>query len=149
MGDMRPRNGFSTIGQIADAVGVPTSTLRYYEREGLLTPAARSHAGYRLYDPEAVQQLRFIRSAQVVGFSLEHIKALLALDEHTSCRQVQDMIEERLGEITRRIAELRAVQCTLTTALKRCKKSKRGCPVLGDLRGNHRAAARAKKCCDA
>ncbi len=142
---MRPNDGPSTIGQIAGAVGVATSTLRYYEREGLLTPAARSRAGYRLYDLAAVQQLRFIRSAQAVGFSLEDIRALLTLDERASCEQVRGMIEERLDEIGRRIAELKSVQRTLTSALNRCKKSRRGCPVLGDLRGQDRSAVRARR----
>ncbi len=131
---MPGENGLRTIGQIANSVEVATSTLRYYEREGLLTPAARSPAGYRLYDPGAVDQLRFIRSAQSVGFSLEDIKALLALDGRTSCKQVQGMIEQRLGEVARRIAELKSVQRTLSNALNRCRRSRKGCPVLSDLR---------------
>ena len=126
------------IGQASASVGVATSTLRYYEREGLLAPSDRSHAGYRLYDAAAVRQLRFIRAAQSVGFSLEDIKGMLALDERTSCKQVQSMIEERLAGIALRIAELKSVQSTLTSALDRCKKSRRGCPVLSDLhRKNH------------
>ena len=128
------KNGLTTIGQIAEAVGVATSALRYYEREGLLKPTGRSPAGYRLYDRNAVEQLRFIRSAQSVGFSLQDIKALLALDDRTSCKQVQGMIEERLADIARRIAELVSVQRTLNQALKRCRKSRKGCPVLTDLR---------------
>lgn len=127
-------NGLATIGQIAKSVGVATSTLRFYEHEGLLKPADRSPAGYRLYDSSAVERLRFIRSAQSVGFSLEDIKAFLALDERTSCKQVQGMIEERLADVARRIAELKSVQRTLNQALNRCRKSRTGCPVLTDLR---------------
>lgn len=138
-------NGLTTIGRIASSVEVATSTLRYYERAGLLTPVARSHAGYRLYDPSAVDRLRFIRSAQSVGFSLDDIKALLALDQRTSCKQVQSMIEERLAGIAVRIAELENVQRTLTSALARCKKSRRGCPVLGDLRGRKRSPGRTSR----
>lgn len=133
------------IGQASASVGVATSTLRYYEREGLLAPSDCSHAGYRLYDAAAVRQLRFIRAAQSVGFSLEDIRAMLALDERTSCKQVQGMIEERLAGIARRIAELKNVQRTLTGALQRCKKSRKGCPVLGDLhRKNHSSGRDAK-----
>ena len=132
----------ATIGQIAGSVGVATSTLRYYEREGLMRPVARSGAGYRLYDVVAVEQLRFIRSAQSVGFSLEDIKALLALDERTSCKQVQAMIKERLADVVRRIAELASVQRTLNKALNRCRKSRRGCPVLSDLRKPNRRGKR-------
>ncbi len=139
---MQRKNGLGTFGQIASTVDVATSTLRYYEREGLLTPAARSSAGYRLYDPGAIDQLRFIRSAQSVGFPLEDIKSLLALDGRTSCKQVQGMIEQRLGEVARRIAELKSVQRTLSSALKRCRKSKKGCPVLTDLRRGDKRRAR-------
>ncbi len=128
------KNGLTTIGQIAEIVGVATSTLRYYEREGLLKPVDRSPAGYRLYDSNGVEQLRFIRSAQAVGFTLEDIRALLSLDERTSCKQVQAIIDERLADAAGRIAELRSVQRTLNRALNRCRKSRKGCPVLTDLR---------------
>lgn len=131
---MQHEKRLATIGQIAGAVGVATSALRFYEREGLLKPADRSRAGYRLYEQSAIEQLQFIRSAQTVGFSLEDIKALLALDERTSCKQVQGMIEERLDDVARRIAELKNVHRTLNKALNRCRKSRRGCPVLSDLR---------------
>ena len=131
---MQDKNGLATIGQIAEAVGVATSTLRYYEREGLLEPADRSPAGYRLYEPRAIDQLRFIRSAQSVGFSLEDIKALLALNARTSCKQVQVLIEERLADVSQRIADLKSVQDTLNRTLNRCRKSRKGCPILSELR---------------
>ena len=67
-----------TIGQLAKQMGVRTSTLRYYEKEGLITPDGRSDAGYRLYKPEAAQTIQLIQRAQRVGFSLADIKALLA-----------------------------------------------------------------------
>lgn len=66
-----------TIGKLAKLVGVRTSTLRYYESEGLLTPDGRSEAGYRLYQPEAVQRLHLIQRAQRLGFSLGDIRTLL------------------------------------------------------------------------
>jgi DNA-binding transcriptional MerR regulator len=66
-----------TIGELARQVGLRTSALRYYEAEGLLAPAGRSDAGYRLYGPEAVQTLRLIQRAQRLGFSLADIKTLL------------------------------------------------------------------------
>jgi MerR family Zn(II)-responsive transcriptional regulator of zntA len=66
-----------TIGQLAKAVGVRASTLRYYEAEGLLQPSDRTEAGYRLYDDEAKQTLRFIQRAQRLGFALADIRALL------------------------------------------------------------------------
>ena len=66
-----------TIGQVARATGVAATTLRYYEREGILTPTVRNGAGYRLYDAQAVERLQFLRSAQAVGFTLDDIRTLL------------------------------------------------------------------------
>jgi DNA-binding transcriptional MerR regulator len=67
-----------TIGQLAKRVGLRPSTLRYYEQEGLVLPEGRSEAGYRLYQTQAEQRLRFIQRAQRLGFSLADIRALLA-----------------------------------------------------------------------
>ena len=58
-----------TIGQLARAAGLPTSTLRYYERAGLLEPTGRSEGNYRLYGEEALERLRFIRAAQATGLN--------------------------------------------------------------------------------
>lgn len=66
-----------TIGQLAKRIGVRTSTLRYYEEQGLLTPAGRTESGYRLYDEQAEQTLYFIQRAQRLGFSLADIGTLL------------------------------------------------------------------------
>ncbi len=66
-----------TIGQLAKQIGVRTSTLRYYEEQGLLAPTRRSESGYRLYDEEAEQTLYFIQRAQRLGFSLSDIRTLL------------------------------------------------------------------------
>ena len=129
-----PKDELLTIGQIAERVGVAASALRFYEREGLIRPAARSRAGYRLYDSTSVEQLRFIRAGQAIGFSLDDIKALLVLDENTSCKQVQTMIEQRLSEVDTKLANLRRVKSTLFSALARCRSSNRGCAVVADLK---------------
>ena len=66
-----------TIGQIAKAAGVPTSTVRYYERAGLLRPTSRTAANYRVYSAGDLERLRFIRAAQATGFQLEDVKKQL------------------------------------------------------------------------
>ncbi len=130
------KTGLLTIGKIAEQVGVATSTLRFYEREGLIRPTERSKAGYRLYAANAVEQLRFIRAGQAIGFALDDIRTLLVLDEETSCKQVQKLIEQRLEDIDAKLANLKRVRSTLSAALGRCRKSKRGCAVVADLKGN-------------
>lgn len=129
----RKQHGLRTIGEVASDVGVAATTLRYYEREGILKPAGRTHAGYRLYDDKAVQQLEFIRAAQTVGFTLEDTRALLQLDGRTSCKKVQEVIKRRLVEVDRKLADLKQLRSTLASALGRCRSSNKGCAVLNDL----------------
>jgi MerR family mercuric resistance operon transcriptional regulator len=114
-----------TIGQLARAAGVPTSTVRYYERIGLLQPAGRTVGNYRLYGQEALERLHFIRAAQATGFALEDITTLLQLQDNTAsvCQHVQVRIAERLSDLERRIAALRQVQQVLQTTLKRCRET--------------------------
>lgn len=134
---MTTRAHLMTIGEVARTAGVATPTLRYYEREGLLAPTARSRAGYRLYDAEAVDQLRFIRSAQAVGFTLDDIRVLGRLDVEsgTSCKaEVRRLLEQRLAEINDKINDLRRVQRALGLALDRCQRSNGECKVLKDIR---------------
>ncbi|MCH7814316.1 MAG: MerR family transcriptional regulator [Planctomycetes bacterium] len=132
---MRPENAEQlTIGVVAKAAGVAATTLRYYEREGLLSPTDRSRAGYRLYDDAAIERLEFIRAAQAVGFTLDDIRALLQLNGDSPCKQVQPLIERRLAEVDGKLADLTRVRSTLADALGRCRKSKKGCAVVADLK---------------
>ena len=106
-----------TIGELANEAGVPSSTIRYYERAGLLRPSARSAANYRLYSESELERLRFIRAAQATGFTLDDVKALL---RPAGCAKVQALIEERLSEVGERMKELRHVQKVLREALAEC-----------------------------
>ena len=129
-----PNEGLFQIGRIAELVGVAASALRFYEREGLIRPAARSRAGYRLYDSTSVEHIRFIRAGQAIGFALEDMKALLVLDEGTSCGKVQSMLKQRLSEVEEKLAGLQKVKATLSDALVRCRGSNRGCAVVVGLK---------------
>lgn len=131
----KPRDQM-TIGEVAAAMGIAATTLRYYEREGILAPTCRTRKGYRLYDVEAVRRLEFIRSAQASGFTLDDIRALLQLDANTSCREVRGMIERRLADVDTKLVDLNRVRTALADALDRCRRSKQGCAVLGDLRAH-------------
>jgi len=72
-------NGPFTIGQLASTAGVPSSTVRYYERQGLLSPDGRTGGNFRVYDGESLRRLRFIRTAQSTGFRLKDIQRLLEM----------------------------------------------------------------------
>jgi MerR family mercuric resistance operon transcriptional regulator len=108
-----------TIGELARAGGVPTSTVRYYERAGLLRPSQRSGSNYRLYSSEDLQRLRFVRAAQATGFTLDDIRELL---RPARCHRVQGMIETRLFKVGARLKELRHVERVLRDALELCRE---------------------------
>jgi DNA-binding transcriptional MerR regulator len=129
-----------TLSALARAAGLPPSTVRYYERIGLLQPEARSRGNYRLYTEDSLRRLRFIRAAHGTGFTLEDVKQLLGSARGTppSCREVQRLIEKRLEEIEKRLRELRHVQQVLEAALRKCKRTDRNqcCHVLETLRSS-------------
>lgn len=108
-----------TIGELAKAGDVPTSTVRYYERAGLLRPSRRSGANYRLYTSEDLHRLRFVRAAQATGFTLDDIRQLL---QPARCDKTQALIEARLGDLGERMRELRHVQKVLRGALELCRE---------------------------
>ena len=113
-----------TIGQLARAGAVPTSTVRFYEREGLLKAAFRTGGNYRAYDRAAVERLRFIRTAQATGLSLQDVRSLLELAaaNEPPCRQVTTLMRRRLGEVRERLDELRQVEQILAKSLDNCCK---------------------------
>lgn len=127
-----------TIGRLARAVAVPVSTVRYYERARLLKPEGRTGGNYRLYGPDSLDRLRFIRAAQAVGFTIKDVSRLLAFRDRPTapCGEVQALIEARLGEIRRRMEDLRHARSVLVRWLEACRKrAKTGqCVVLDSLR---------------
>ncbi len=113
-----------TIGELARAADVPTSTVRFYERRGLLKPDARTHANYRTYTPRAAERLKFIRAAQATGFRLKDIREMLALaySDGSPCDEVASLIQRRLADVKQRLVELKRIDRALSIALKSCCK---------------------------
>jgi MerR family copper efflux transcriptional regulator len=109
------------ISQLADRTGIPATTLRFYESEGLL-PAGRTPGGYRIYDEDAVGRLGFITTAKRLGLPLEEIAELLQVWADGSCAQVRDSLRPRLAariaEAGQRASELAAFTATLHRARK-------------------------------
>ncbi len=132
---MEPRY---TIGRLARAVGIPTSTVRFYERSRLLRPDGRTEGNYRVYGPAALERLRFIRAAQANGFTLQDIVTLLDFRDGTTapCREVQTLIEERLTDLEKRVEEMRHVQAVLRSSLQMCQRTERSgrCQVMDRLK---------------
>lgn len=103
------------IKQFAQLTNLSAKTIRYYEDIGLLSPPRRLDNGYRDYDGTDVDKARFVAGARSLDFSLDDIQEILALREQREapCRVVLDMLQERAGEINRRVAELQRMEAEL------------------------------------
>jgi MerR family copper efflux transcriptional regulator len=124
------------IGEAARASGVSAKMIRHYEAIGLLPPARRTDAGYRLYAEQDVRVLQFIHRGRALGFSLEQIASLLALwqDKGRASADVRRLAREHIGELERKIGELQAMKRTLETLAHSCHGDQRSdCPILEDL----------------
>ncbi|HET9485648.1 MAG TPA: heavy metal-responsive transcriptional regulator [Xanthomonadales bacterium] len=123
------------IGQLAKRAGVAIDTVRYYERSGLLAPAARLASGYRRYGDAELRRLQFVRRAKALGFSLDEIRELLSLGEARSVAKVKRAAEEKIADIAHRIAELERIRAGLERLVAACPGHGRAeaCPILAAL----------------
>jgi len=124
------------IGAAARASGVTAKMIRHYEAIGLLRPADRRANAYRDYGPRDIHELRFIRRARRLGFSIPEIGALLALwrDRARPSREVRRIAEAHIGELEARINEMQAMAKTLRELVAACHGDNRpDCPILDDL----------------
>ena len=124
-----------TIGELARAAGLGVETIRFYQRRGLLGTPQRGGAGLtrsvRRYDAAHLRTLRFIRSAQAAGFTLEEIGELLRLDATEDRPRARALAADRLAALDRRIAELEAARTALRRLASACAKGDDGpCPIL-------------------
>ena len=106
-----------TVKQVADRVGLPSRTVRYYDHIGLVRADDRSPTGYRLYGAEEAGRLLFVRQAKRLGFSLEEIRGLMAAAEGgcgATVPELERLLEQKLAEIDAKIAELTALRSRLT-----------------------------------
>jgi len=124
------------IGQAARRSGLSTKMIRYYESIGLLKPATRSDSGYRLYQPEDLHSLAFIKRSRDLGFSLEEVGKLLTLwqDRQRASADVKALAMQHIDELNRRIEELVSLRDTLSDLVSHCQGDERpDCPILTDL----------------
>ena len=125
--------------------GVSAKMIRHYEAIGLLRPAARRDNDYRDYGDSEVHELRFVRRARRLGFSIDEIRALLALwrDDKRPSREVRQIAKEHLVDLEGRIAEMQAMATTLRKLVHDCHGDDRPeCPILDDLAAEPAAGAR-------
>ena len=125
------RSGRDTIGGLAKAAGVGVETVRYYQRRGLLPEPARPPGEVRRYGEEDLRRLRFIRSAQAAGFTLNEIGELLALDAADDRARARALAQDRVAALDARIEQLLEARNALAGLATACAKKDGGnCPIL-------------------
>ncbi len=129
-------NDFS-IGELASRAGVAIDTIRYYERNDLLSPASRLPSGYRRYSETELKRLLFIRRAKGLGFTLPEIRELLTLSSKRSVARIKQAAEAKLQDIDRRLTELQQIRAGLHSLIDACPGHGRAeaCPILNALTG--------------
>ena len=120
----------TTIAGFAREGGVGVETVRYYQRRGLF-PTPRKSGGIRRYGEEDVRRLRFIRTAQGAGFTLEEIGELLALEATNDRRRVRALATERIAALDAKIAQMKDARDVLARLARQCAAGTKGpCPIL-------------------
>lgn len=130
------------IGELAKQCQVKADTLRFYDKHGLLSPSSRSASGYRIYTEKDAERLRFILRAKAVGFTLSEITDLLSIEIEKSnwaCADVKNLVDSKLAEVDKKIAELQHFQASLKQLSNDCSggsESAEFCTILEALESN-------------
>lgn len=121
-----------TIGRLADEAGVNVETIRYYQRRGLMTEPDKPTNGHRRYASDAIKRVRFIKRAQVLGFTLDEVGSLLELDQARACDETRELAAHKLQVIEEKLVDLKAMRKALTALLHQCDTgaTKGNCPII-------------------
>lgn len=125
-----------TIGGAARATGLHIETIRYYERVGLVPEPERTAGGYRVYNPDHIKRLSFIRRARALGFSIDEIRSLgdLMHDAGPTCADVHTLASRHLSDIRGKITDLQRIEATLEAMVGQCNRDdKSECAVIDAL----------------
>lgn len=127
------------IGEVARRAKVNKETVRYYEKRNLIPKPDRKRSGYRIFTQRHIDQIKFIKRAQELGFTLSEIKELLelCLDEDTTCSEIKTEAHEKYRDVTEKIEDLQRIKDTLIDLMDSCNGEgpKGDCPILEALEG--------------
>lgn len=124
------------IGALAQATGCNIETIRYYERESLLPPPPRSRGGHRLYNPDHLKRLTFLRRCRALGFTMAEIRELLSLldSTHYSCQEINALTLAHAKIIRDKVRDLKKLERALVQMADSCAKDDRpDCPIVDAL----------------
>lgn len=125
------------IGSFAKAAGIGVEAIRFYQRKGLLAEPQRPSGGIRRYGHEDVARVKFIKSAQRLGFSLDEVAQLLTLEDGTHCSEAAEFAARHLADVRARLKDLKRMEAVLSRLVAQCG-SRRGtiaCPLIASLHG--------------
>lgn len=130
------------IGDVAKRANVNKETVRYYEGRELIPAPDRRRSGYRIFTQRHIDQIKFIKRAQQLGFTLSEIKELLELrlGEETSCSEIKEEAQQKYQEVTQKIKDLCQIQNTLVDLIDSCSESGPidECPILNAMKGKNK-----------
>lgn len=135
---MRTTLGSLAIGAFARAAGVSVETIRFYQRKGLLQEPDKPHGGIRRYGERDVVRVRFVKSAQRLGFSLDEIAELLQLEDGTHCEEASRLAEHKLKDVREKLINLKRMEAALTKLICAChtRMENVSCPLIAALHGH-------------
>lgn len=124
-----------TISTFARAAGVGVESVRFYQRRGLLTAPERPRGSIRRYGPADVARVKFVKAAQRLGFSLDEVAGLLALDDGAHCDEARALGESKLENVRGKLADLRRIEKVLAALVRDCcaTRGKVSCPLISTL----------------
>ena len=124
-----------TIGLLAEAAGVNVETIRFYQRKALMQEPGRPPGGIRRYGDSDLARVRFIKSAQRLGFSLDEILDLLKLEAGTHCAEAREQAERKLTDVRAKLTDLIRIERALTDLVGRCgaARGRVRCPMIASL----------------
>lgn len=124
-----------TIGAFAKAAGVNVETIRFYQRKGLLPEPEKPYGRIRRYGAADVARMKFVKSAQRLGFSLDEVAQLLKLEDGTHCSEAAELAALRLADVRARLADLRRMESALSKLVKACSthQGQVSCPLIAAL----------------
>lgn len=111
-----------TIGVLARMAAVNVETIRFYQRKGLLPQPDRPYGSIRRYEEVDVARVRFIKSAQRLGFSLDEVAGLLKLEDGTHCDEAREAAEQKLRDVRAKLADLRRMEIVLQQLVEQCRE---------------------------
>ena len=125
----------ATIGALAETAGVNVETIRFYQRKGLMPEPEKPYGSIRRYGAAELARVRFIKSAQRLGFSLEEVGELLKLEDGARCSEARQLAEQTLVDVRQKLSDLQRIESVLAGLVARCSavRGRVSCPLIASL----------------